>query len=115
MDGFLLTNMKQNTKQKWDSQATAVKATQVAIDVSESVHQYVQLQSVKEGLKPSDFIRKILGLEFKAKKIRPRLTLSLSDEDYDKLAEKFSIDPKDRISIKHEVTKLLITSIDGNK
>ena len=109
---FLIMTMKRNTKQKWDSQVNAVKATQVAIDVSESVHKYVQMQSVNEGLKPSDFIRKILGLDFKAKKIRPRLTLSLSDEDYVILAKKFNLKPDDKIAIKHEVTKMLISSIE---
>ena len=67
---------------KWEKQAQAAKATQVAFDVSELVHEYIQKRSVDFNLKPSDFIRKLLGLEFKIKKVRPRLTVTLSHKDY---------------------------------
>ncbi len=96
------------SNQKWEKQAQAAKATQVAFDVSESVHNHIQVQSVENQLKPSDYIRKILGLSFKTKKVRPRLTVTLSDEDYQELGQMFSIDADDRIAIKHAVTKKLI-------
>ncbi len=98
--------------QKWDKQAQAAKATQVAFDVSESVHNYIQFQSVENQLKPSDYIRKVLGLSFKSKKVRPRLTVTLSDEDYQELGTMFGIDADDRIAIKHAVTKRLIELAD---
>jgi len=93
---------------KWQKQEKAAKATQVAFDVSESVHKFIQKSSVDLNLKSSDFIRKILGLEYKAKKVRPRLTLTLNEADYELLAEKFALDPNDHIAIKHAVTKLLV-------
>jgi len=96
------------SNQKWDKQAQAAKATQVAFDVSESVHHHIQVQSVEQQLKPSDYIRKILGLDYKQKKVRPRLTVTLSDADYELLGKQFGIDPDDRIAIKHAVTKKLI-------
>lgn len=96
------------SNQKWDKQAQAAKATQVAFDVSESVHNYIQLQSVKDQLKPSDYIRKVLGLDFKRKKVRPRLTVTLNEDDYESLGKAFGIEPDDRIAIKHAVTKRLI-------
>ena len=93
---------------KWEKQATAAKATQMAFDVTESVHKYIQKRSVDFNLKPSDFIRKILGLDFKEKKIRPRLTVTLNDADYQLLALQFNIDASDHIAIKHAVAKKLI-------
>ncbi|TQV76496.1 hypothetical protein FLL45_00600 [Aliikangiella marina] len=93
---------------KWKKQEKAAKATQVAFDVSESVHKFIQKSSVDDNLKSSDFIRKVLGLEYKAKKVRPRLTLTLSDSDYAVLGKSFNIDPSDHIAIKHAVTKLLV-------
>ena len=97
-----------NKNSKWQKQEKAAKATQVAFDVSESVHKYIQKSSVDLNLKSSDFIRKILGLEFKAKKVRPRLTLTLSDADYQILGDKFGIDANDHIAIKHAVTRMLV-------
>ena len=93
---------------KWNKQAKAAKATQVAFDVSESVHKFVHKNSVDQNLKPSDFIRKVLGLEFKEKKVRPRLTITLTDHDYEILAKQFNIESGDHIAIKHAVTKKLI-------
>ncbi|MCO7226894.1 hypothetical protein [Pleionea sp. CnH1-48] len=98
--------MSNNTK--WQKQAEAAKATQVAFDVSESVHKFIQKCSVDDSLKPSDYIRKMLGLEYKQKKVRPRLTITLSQQDYEQLGELFQLDPTDHIAIKHAVAKRLI-------
>lgn len=94
--------------EKWARQAKAAKATQVAIDVSEQVHNHVQLESVKSKLKPSDYIRKSLELPYKKTKLRPRLTVSLTEADYALLGEKFNIDPADKIAIKHAVSQFLM-------
>lgn len=93
---------------KWARQAKAARATQVAIDVSEQVHNYIQLASVKNKLKPSDYIRKSLDLPYKKSKIRPRLTFSLTESDYALLGQKFGIDPEDKIAIKHAVGQFLM-------
>jgi hypothetical protein len=98
--------------QKWDKQAQAAKATQVAFDVSEVVHNHIQVKSVEDQLKPSDYIRKILGLSFKRKKVRPRLTVTLTEADYIELAKKFDLPSDDKIAIKHAVTKALISAVD---
>jgi len=99
---------------QWEKQARAAKATQVAFDVSESVNEYIQKRSVDFKLKPSDFIRKTLGLDYKQKKIRPRLTITLNEEDYARLSELFAIAADDHIAIKHAVAKKLI-QVSENK
>lgn len=99
---------QENKSGKWARQAKAARATQVAIDVSEQVHNYVQLASVNHKLKPSDYIRKSLGLPYKKSKLRPRLTFSLTEEDYASLAEKFGLEASDKIGIKHAVGQFLI-------
>jgi len=100
--------MAKKQSEKWNKQAEAIRATQIAIDVSEQVHHFVQTQSVKSNLKASDFIRKTLGLPYKKSKIRPRLTFSLNESDYEQLGQKFNIDPSDKIAIKHAVSNLLL-------
>ena len=102
-------------KSKWEKQASAAKATQLAFDVTESVHKYIQKRSVDFNLKPSDFIRKVLGLDFKEKKVRPRLTITLNEQDYQKLAEIFQLDVDDHIAIKHAVAKKLIRVADNKE
>lgn len=99
---------KEEKDGKWARQAKAARATQVAIDVSEQVHNYVQLESVKSKLKPSDYIRKTLDLPYKKTKLRPRLTFSLTETDYETLGEKFGLDPSDKIAIKHAVGQFLM-------
>ncbi|MGX5175362.1 hypothetical protein ACUR5C_15185 [Aliikangiella sp. IMCC44653] len=100
------------SNKKWDKQAQAAKATQVAFDVSEVVHNHIQFKSVEDQLKPSDYIRKLLGLSFKRKKVRPRLTVTLTEEDYLELAKKYNLPSDDKIAIKHAVTKTLISAAE---
>ncbi len=99
----------------WQKQAHAAKATQVAFDVSELVHKYIQRNAVEHALKPSDYIRKVLGLSYKSKKVRPRFSISLTSEDYEQLATIFHIDANDHIAIKHAVTLRLLELAENNE
>jgi len=50
----------------------------------------------------------VLGLRYRAKPVRPRLTLSLSDDDFVQLADEWGLAPGDRLKIKEIAAKKLV-------
>ncbi|MDN3651950.1 hypothetical protein QWY77_04105 [Thalassotalea ponticola] len=98
--------------EKWQSNVKALKAVQVAFDMDEKVQKEIRKAAVEAGLSPSDQIRKILGLSVHRKPKRPRLTVSLSPEDYQVLGEKYSISPEKQLDIKRRLMDELIEFVD---
>ncbi|MBE0377003.1 MULTISPECIES: hypothetical protein [Pseudoalteromonas] len=97
-----------NTKDKWLRQEQAVRATQMAFDLSSEVQKSIKKQAIDQELTPSDMIRKILALEVKSKKTRQRLSFNLNDEEIALLAERFGVDADDKRAVKQQVAELLI-------
>ena len=48
-------------------------------------------------------IRLILGLKVTAKRVRPRLTMSLKEQDYEELAKKYGLNTNERLAIKAKI------------
>ncbi|MEC8678331.1 MAG: hypothetical protein VXX85_05720 [Candidatus Margulisiibacteriota bacterium] len=96
---------------KWDSNNNAVKATQLAFELEQKVMVYIQQMAIKNFLSTSNQIRKLLGLSYAPPK-RPRLTVSLSSDDYIQLGKKYNIEPSDKIGIKRRIMAELIDIID---
>ena len=96
------------TKRKWEKEKAAATAIQIAFDLGVDTQTLIKKKALDEHLNTPDFIRKILGLQYKNKPVRPRLTLSLSDEDFTVLAEEYGIDPNDRLKIKELAAERLI-------
>ena len=94
--------------EKWQSNVKAVKAVQVAFDMDEKVQKEIRKAAVEASLSPSDQIRMILGLPVHKQPKRPRLTVSLSSEDYQVLAEKYGIPPTEQLEIKRKLMDELI-------
>jgi len=99
---------------RWPSSQNALKAVQVAFDTTEEVATRLRLEAVRAGLSPSDLIRRIVGLPVRARPVRPRLTVSLSDEDFHVLAERYRLQPSNRLDIKRRVMEE-ITRSDGDR
>ena len=97
-----------NTKDKWLRQEQAVRATQMAFDLSSEVQKSIKKQAIDQELTPSDMIRKILALEVKSKKTRQRLSFNLNDEEITLLAERFGVEIDDKRAVKQRVAELLI-------
>jgi|TARA_R110001606_G_scaffold107799_1_gene232697 hypothetical protein len=97
-----------NAKDKWLRQEQAVRATQMAFDLSSEVQKSIKKQAIDQELTPSDMIRKILSLEVKSKKTRQRLSFNLNDEEIALLAERFGVAPDDKRAVKQQVAELLI-------
>lgn len=84
-----------------------IKATQIAFEVERRVAKNIQRIAVDEGLTTSSQIRKSLGLTYSPPK-RPRLTVSLSTEDYEILAQRYKLNAEDTLAIKRAMMEELI-------
>lgn len=93
---------------RWSSSDAALRAVQIAFDVEQQVIESVRYAALESQLSPSDQIRKILGLPVTSKPVRPRLTVTLSDADYDILARRFGVDANDKRRIKDALHQELI-------
>ncbi len=93
---------------KWASSDAALRAVQVAFDVEQQVIAAVRYAALENDLSPSDQIRKILHLPITSKPVRPRLTVSLSDADYELLATRFGLSADDKRAIKEALHRTLM-------
>lgn len=93
---------------RWQSSDQAIRAVQVAFDVEAAVLNAVRAAAFNNDLSTSDQIRLLLGLGVIRKPKRPRLTVSLSPEDYAVLGERFGLPPDDYLAIKEKVLAELI-------
>ena len=93
---------------RWQSAQPALKAVQVAFDVSETVLMAVRQAAFDANLSNSDQIRVVLELPITRQAKRPRLTVSLSPEDYQLLGKRYKLDPSDHLAIKERVNAELI-------
>ncbi len=94
----------------WNKDNKAVKATQIAFELEQKVARQIHAMAAKEGLTTSNQIRKLMGLSYSPPK-RPRLTVSLSSEDYAELGKKYKIDPEDTLEIKRKIMEELIEMV----
>ena len=80
--------------------------------MDEKIQKEIRKAAVEAGLSPSDQIRKILGLEVHKKPKRPRLTVSLSPDDYQALGEKYGIDAEQQLEIKRRLMEDLVAFVE---
>jgi hypothetical protein len=106
--GARMTAVKTELPRSWRSAQPALRAVQVAFDVSEAVLQAVRAAAFEANLSNSDQVRVLLGLPLLRQAKRPRLTVSLSEDDYKLLAARYSLDPADHLAIKERVGAALV-------
>lgn len=93
---------------RWQSEQSAIKAIQIAFDISADAQKIIKQEALNNNLNPPDQIRKILGLSYNKKPVRPRLTVTLKDEDFAVLAERYGLDANDQNTIRERVVEELI-------
>lgn len=93
---------------RWSGSDPALRAVQVAFDVEQGVLEAVRLAAFESNLSTPDQIRHILRLPTSTRPKRPRLTVSLTAEDYETLGARYGVDPQERLLIKERVTEALI-------
>ena len=103
--------MSRKLPEKWQSSIKAVKAVQVAFDMDEKIQLAIRTQALQAGLSPSDQIRDILGLPTNKRPKRPRLTVSLGQDDYEVLALKYDLSPEQQLEIKRKLMDDLIRHV----
>lgn len=94
--------------ERWQGSDEAIRAVQVAFDVEEDVINAVRKAAFDSGLSTSDQVRVVLGLAVIRQPKRPRLTVSLSPDDYEALATRYGLDAADKLAIKERVIADLI-------
>lgn len=99
--------------ERWRSTEKALRAVQVAFDVSASVIQAVRQAAFDAELSQPDMIRRILQLPVSRPAKRPRLTVSLSAADYQILGQRYGLDPEDALAIKERVLGELVEFAEG--
>ncbi|GHE84255.1 hypothetical protein [Thalassotalea profundi] len=107
--------MSRKIPEKWQSSVKAAKATQVAFDMDEKIQLEIRKEALEDGLSPSDKIRDILGLDTNKRPKRPRLTVSLSLDDYQVLAEKYQLDAEQQLEIKRKLMDDLISYVTNKE
>ncbi len=85
-----------------NNKLAAVKAVSIAVDLSEKIGRRLRVEAALNDLSPQDQLRKMIGLPYK-KPQRPRITLSLREDDYEYLSVRYGFDIKNKIEIKKAV------------
>lgn len=101
-----------STSDKWQKERQAVKAVQVAFDLGHEVSYLIRTEALQRGINPPDRIREILGLPVSPKPIRPRLSISLSEEDFAQLAAEFGIEVSDKLKIRQMAAEKLLAHLN---
>ena len=93
--------------EKWQQSAKVVKAVQIAFDMDTKLQYSIRRSALDKGISPSEQIRHLLDLDTHTKPKRPRLTVSLNNDDYQKLSERYKIPAEQQLEIKKAVIEEL--------
>ena len=92
---------------KWKKSEKSIRAVQVAFELSTKISDVLRDEASASGLSTSDQIRKIIGLSIKPPK-RPRLTITLSHDDYKYLSSKYELEYDDKTGIRQAIREEII-------
>lgn len=103
-----------STSDKWQKERQAARAVQIAFDLGHEVSYLIRTEALERGINPPDRIRQILGLPVSSKPIRPRLSISLTEEDFAQLAAEFGVDPSDKLKIRQIAAEKLLEHLESH-
>jgi hypothetical protein len=87
-----------------NSSSSVGKTKQVAIDLSANGRKKIIVEAALDDMAPSEKAREFIGLKVETRKAQPKLILRFSEEDYLFLADKYGIDPEDKLTIRDRVS-----------
>ncbi|MDX1757352.1 MAG: hypothetical protein R3175_14945 [Marinobacter sp.] len=90
-------------KKHWSEEVKAVQAVQLAFDLSSDIQRAFRVAAAMQDLNTSAMVRKVLQLPYRKKRIRPRLTVTLHDDDFEQLAQRYGLPADDRAAIRQKV------------
>ena len=92
---------------RWQQSEKVVKAVQIAFDMDAQLQYSIRRSALDEGRSPSEQIRHLLALPTHTKPKRPRLTVSLTSEDYEMLGKRYGLAAENQLEIKKYVIEEL--------
>ena len=93
--------------EKWQQSAKVIKAVQIAFDMDTKLQYSIRRSALDKGISPSEQIRHLLDLPMHTKPKRPRLTVSLNNDDYVKLSYRYDLQSDQQLEIKKRVIEEL--------
>ena len=99
---------KKKTPVSWSKSDKSLRAVQVIFELGLEQSRTLRINAIEQDLSPSDYIREIIGLPRK-KPIRPRLSISLSNEDYQILADRYELTADKKEQIREKIKEELLT------
>ncbi len=96
----------------WTKSDKSIRAVQVIFELEQAQSRTLRIKAIGKDLSPSDYIRDIIGLPRK-KPVRPRLSISLSEDDYKTLAKRYQLDPHERSKIRECIKNELIKTTEN--
>lgn len=98
---------KKKVSGSWGKSDKSIRAVQVIFELEQAQSRALRIKAIEHDQSPSDYIRNIVGLPQK-KPIRPRLSISLSVEDYAVLAKRYKLKPEEKDKIRENMKDELI-------
>ncbi len=86
----------------WRKSDKSIRAIQVIFELEQVHSRALRIRAIEKDLSPSDYIRELIGLPPK-KPVRPRLSVSLSADDYEILAKRYQLDKDDKAKIRVQI------------
>lgn len=98
--------MKKEIKipERWKTSDKQIKKMQLAFEFEDFIEKELKREALDNGISPSSQLRKILGLHYD-QPLKPRLTVTLTEEDRAILAERYNIDARDRAYLRLGITR----------
>ena len=103
---------KKKSPNAWTKSDESIRAVQVIFELEQVQSKSLRIKAIEQDLSPSDYIRDIVGLPRK-KPVRPRLSISLSAEDYKILAQRYRLDVEDKVKIRQRIKEELIKTTES--
>jgi len=92
---------------KWQPSEKVEKTVQIAFDMDSNLQYSIRRSALDKGISPSEKIRDLLALPMHKKPKRPRLTVTLSPDDYVQLGKRYNIPADNQLEIKKCVVEEL--------
>jgi len=104
--------IKKKVPKSWARSDKNIRAVQVIFELEQAYSKLLRINAIQQDLSPSDYIRDIIGLPRK-KPVRPRLSISLSSEDYKILAKRYTLSADQKAEIREQIKQDLIEALDS--
>ncbi len=93
----------------WTQSDKNIRAVQVIFELALEQSKTLRVKAIEQGISPSDYIRDIIGLPRK-KPLRPRLSISLSADDYKMLGKRYQLMPDNKTQIRERIKQELVAA-----